>query len=306
MRRIAGWMMSNRPIDGILLLNKPTVLSSNQALQRVKRLLGAKKVGHTGSLDPLATGMLPLCLGEATKYSQYLLNADKTYQATGMLGVCTTTGDAEGEVTQTASSLSVSKAELLVILERFQGVTQQVPSMFSALKHQGRPLYELARAGIEVERAARTICVTQLTLDAFDGIYFEITVTCSKGTYIRNLVEDIGMALGVGAHVTRLHRRSVAGFEHAPMYTLERLEQMDNEARLQCLLPPDTPLQHYPAIQLTDTEAQTLRLGQVLRHEQPFTVGLCRLYAPMFIGLGEYTTEGVLKSRRLSALESQS
>src|SRR3990167_2002520 len=193
-------------VDGILLLNKPLGLTSNAALQQVKRYYHAEKAGHTGSLDPLATGMLPICFGEATKFSQYVLLSDKTYLATGLLGTKTSTGDAEGEIIASIDKVNVSEDALLAVLKGFQGETLQLPSMFSALKHQGIPLYRYARKGIVIEREPRPIQIHELQLVGYDGKQFVIKVSCTKGTYIRNLIEDIGEKLGTFAYVNQLHR----------------------------------------------------------------------------------------------------
>src|SRR3989338_3654622 len=200
------------PLHGLILLNKHQDISSHSAMYKVKRLFQAEKAGHTGSLDPLATGMLPICLGEATKFSQYLLDADKSYQATGLLGSQTDTADSTGKVIACTESFSVTLGQLQQALEQFKGEVVQTTSMYSALKFQGRPLYEYARQGIAVDVKARNIAIHDLQLLAFDGQSFTIRVSCSKGTYIRNLVEDIGLALGVGAHLTQLHRLYTAGF----------------------------------------------------------------------------------------------
>jgi len=202
-----------RSLDGILVLDKPSGVSSNRALQMAKRLYGAAKAGHTGSLDPLATGVLPLCFGEATKFSQFLLDADKAYESTFVLGVATATGDAEGEVQVTGDASAVTEADVAAALDTFRGEIEQVPSMYSALKHQGQPLYKLARQGKEVERKTRRVVIKQLDLRAFRGgaqAQVDIYLECSKGTYVRSLAEDLGAVLACGAHVSRL-RRTRAG-----------------------------------------------------------------------------------------------
>ncbi|KTC91724.1 tRNA pseudouridine(55) synthase TruB [Fluoribacter dumoffii] len=288
--------------DGILLLNKSVGMTSNTALQKAKRLLGAKKVGHTGSLDPLATGMLPLCFGEATKVCQFLLDADKCYETTGLLGIKTNTADATGEVTARVERFSISTEQLLDVLMQHTGHIKQVPSMFSALKHHGTPLYRLAREGVTVERKAREILISDLQLTAFDGIQFSLTVRCSKGTYIRNLVEDIGDALGVGAHVTRLHRVYTAGLENMPMYTLDEIEAMSMSERMACLIPMDKAVDHLEQITLLDDEIVTIRQGRIVTNKVDVEVADCvRLYdeRAQFIGLGERNIKGDIKAKRL-------
>lgn len=291
-------------INGILLLNKSTGMTSNKALQKAKNLFGAKKAGHTGSLDPLATGMLPLCFGEATKICQFLLDADKCYETTGLLGIKTNTSDSTGDVVAYAEMFSISEPQLSAVLTQYKGAIKQVPSMFSALKHQGMPLYRLAREGIEVERKAREIFISNLALDAFDGAQFSLTVACSKGTYIRNLVEDIGDALGVGAHVTRLHRLYTSGLDELPMHTLDDLEQMSLAERMACLVPMDRAVDYLKQIILSDEEIQTIRQGKIVNKELDGDVVDCvRLYdeRSQFIGLGELATNGELRAKRLLA-----
>lgn len=290
-------------VDGILLLNKPYGLTSNAVLQQVKRLYRAKKAGHTGSLDPMATGMLPICFGEATKFCQYLLEADKCYEVTGLLGIKTNTSDAMGEITARTSAFTVSESELLQVISRFLGHSKQVPSMFSALKHRGTPLYKYARAGFDISREARDIIIHDLTLIAFDGHYFSLKVTCSKGTYIRNLVEDIGDALGVGAHVTRLHRCYTAGFAEEAMQTLDELNLKSGDDLAQYLLPIERAVHSFPRVSLDREAAAALREGKVLSHISPpdRVLGCVRLYQDEehFIGLGDLDLNGALKVRRL-------
>ena len=223
-----------RPVDGIVVVDKIKGASSNDVLQRVKRLFGAAKAGHTGSLDPLATGVLPICLGEATKFSQFLLESDKSYRTLVQLGVKTTTGDAEGEVVEKCP-VQVTRSDVEAVVERFRGQIQQVPSMYSALKYKGQPLYKLARKGIEVERPARTISIFRNDLISFDGDQFELEVDCSKGTYIRTLVEDIGDALGCLAHVKELRRLKAGPYEEQQSYSLNDLEQVKSAGRAEAL-----------------------------------------------------------------------
>lgn len=289
-------------LDGILLLNKSEGMTSNTALQKAKRLLGVKKAGHTGSLDPLATGMLPLCFGEATKVCQFLLDADKCYQTVGLLGIKTNTADATGEVIARADAFTVSEENLLAVLTQHTGHIKQIPSMFSALKHKGIPLYRLAREGIHIEREAREIVISMLQLNAFDGIQFSLTVTCSKGTYIRNLVEDIGDALGVGAHVTRLHRVYTSGLENMPMYSLEELEAMPLSERVACLIPMDRAVDYLEQVTLLEDEVVAIRQGRVVTNKIGVEMADCvRLYneKAQFIGLGERNTQGDIKAKRL-------
>jgi tRNA pseudouridine55 synthase len=289
-------------VHGILLVDKPQGLSSNAVLQRVKHLLGAKKAGHTGSLDPLATGMLPVCLGEATKVSQFLLEADKTYDATGLLGIKTNTADAMGEVISRVETFDVSEIQLRAVLSQFMGTTQQTPSMFSALKHQGKPLYDYARRGIDIPRPPREITIHDLSLHMFDSQQFYIRVRCSKGSYIRNLVEDIGEALGCGAHVTQLRRIQTAGFSPDAMVTLDALAELTLEARRALLRPMDCAIEHLPAITLTLEQADRLRQGQAISTSlEQFTPGIIRVYENLsgFIGLGEWINPQELKAKRL-------
>ncbi len=290
-------------INGILLINKPQGKSSNAALQIAKRLFGAKKAGHTGSLDPLATGMLPVCFGEATKLCQYLLNADKCYQTTGHLGIQTDSSDSTGKIIKTVDSFSITKKNIEDVLSTFKGATKQTPSMFSALKHQGSPLYKYAREGIEIEREPRDIVISLLELEGFDGQQFSLKVKCSKGTYIRNLVEDIGEQLKVCAHVTQLHRCYIAGFEQEKMYSLTELESMTEEEKLQILMPLDAAVTHLPLIALAAQDALALAQGKTLALDTLALAGTVRLYNEdnVFIGIGECTDGGLLKSKRLIA-----
>ena len=294
-------------VNGIVLVNKPQGLSSNAVLQRVKHLFKAKKAGHTGSLDPLATGMLPICFGEATKFCQYILDADKCYEATGLLGITTDTGDSMGQVISETSALSVSEHHLREILPSFLGEIQQVPPMYSALKHQGKPLYHYARQGISIERPARTLVISDLMLNAFENPSFDLTITCSKGTYIRSLVESIGDALQVGAHVTRLHRTYTAGFEGERMYTLDELINYSEPQLIETLLPMDRAVMHLPSCVISSDNLAVLRNGQqVIFPSTSIAPGLVRLYevSGEFLGLGELLDSQRLVSKRLFAFES--
>ncbi len=289
-----------RAVDGVLLLDKPIGLSSNQALQQVKRLYQAAKAGHTGSLDPLATGLLPICFGEATKFSHFLLNADKSYRALIRLGSTTTTGDAEGEML-TRTEVKVTAKALNAALRQFVGVIEQVPPMYSALKHQGKALYEYARAGVDIERAARKVTIHEITLNRFEQDEVEITVSCSKGTYIRTLAEDIGYALGCGAHLAGLRRLTSAHLSLKNSLTLEQLEAMAAEQRDQSLLPVDALIENLPKVQLDEDSVFYLLQGQAVWKSGLNIEGLLRLYAADgdFLGIGEQTPEGKIAPKRL-------
>ncbi|KTD34779.1 tRNA pseudouridine synthase B [Legionella moravica] len=289
-------------INGIFLLNKPEGITSNSALQKVKRIFGAKKAGHTGSLDPLATGMLPICFGEATKICQYLLDADKCYETTGVLGIKTNTSDSTGQVIAQVDDFCITEDQLSAILAQYKGVIRQTPSMFSALKHNGTPLYRFAREGIEIERQPREIVISQLHLNNFDGTHFSLTVQCSKGTYIRNLVEDIGDSLEVGAHVTRLHRLYTSGFENMPMYSIDEILTMSHDELHDCLISMDKAIDYLKSITLSDDEVITIRQGRVIQNKIEDNRGDCvRLYdeRAQFLGLGEQLANGDLKAKRL-------
>lgn len=291
-------------INGILLIDKPGLLSSNTVLQSVKRLLNARKAGHMGCLDPLATGMLPLCFGEATKFSQFGLDADKCYAVTACFGVTTDTGDAQGEVLQTVSNITITSETVSQHLPTFEGDILQIPPMYSALKYQGKKLYELARVGKEVPRAPRPVSIYQFTLTHFDYPYAEFLVRCSKGTYIRTLIEDVGTALGVGAHVTQLRRLYTAGFEQHDMLSLEECETLSVEELCNKLLPMDILLNHFPIVTLSPFELKTVYLGQPIHFVSDVAEGCVRLYDELghFQGLAEWEpTVGMLKPKRLLA-----
>lgn len=290
-----------RAVNGVLLLDKPVGITSNAALQIVKRLFQAEKAGHTGTLDPFAGGLLPLCLGEATKFSQYLLDADKTYRAVMRLGVTTATGDPEGEVLDTRA-VSVTRAALHAAIARFIGTIEQTPPMYSALKHQGKPLYEYARAGIEIERKSRRIHIRSIDLCAFDGIQATLDVRCSAGTYIRTLAEDIGTVLGCGAHLTALTRTASGGFQLHQAVSLASLENSDMAARDRLLLPVDSLVAHLPRIELNDAESAALLKGQRLTLAACAQLaGLVRAYncQQRFLGLVELQAHGLAIARRL-------
>lgn len=292
-----------RAVNGVLLLDKPVGLSSNAALQTVKRLFNARKAGHTGSLDPLASGLLPLCLGEATKVSGYLLDADKSYRFTCRLGATTATGDAEGEVLETRPVPPLDQDQVEAVLERFRGGIDQVPPMYSALKHQGQRLYKLARQGVEVERQPRRVTIHRLELIGLEGEFLTCEVHCSKGTYVRTLAEDIGRILGCGAHVSELRRTGVAPYDADQMVTLDQLRELAEqgfEALDRCLLPVDTALQSWPAVHLNDDSAYYLNGGQAVMVPRAPTSGWVRLYqGEQFLGLGEILDDGRVAPRRL-------
>lgn len=297
---MAQFRRERRPIDGVLLLDKSVGVSSNHALQRVKHLYRAERAGHTGTLDPLASGLLPITLGEGTKYSGYLLDADKAYRAVLRLGQRTTTGDAEGEVVE-ERPVAVTRAQLDATIARFTGAIGQVPPMYSALKRDGRPLYELARAGITVERAARPVTISRIEIVSFDLPAVAIDVDCSKGTYIRTLAEDIGEALGCGAHLTALRRTRTGAASIADSISLERLQQLAPADLDAILFPMDRFLAHFARIDLDAAQTGALMNGQPVRTNYRVAPGMVRVFAPegRFLGLGELDAEGELQPRRL-------
>lgn len=270
-------------ISGIVLLDKPAGMTSNKVLQILKRIFRAKKAGHTGSLDPLATGMLPICFGDATKYSQYMLDADKQYTATAKLGIKTDTSDSDGIIIQTKPVENITAEKIENVLKKFRGEILQIPSMFSALKHNGQPLYELARKGIQVERKARPITIFELELKSFSVDEFSIHVHCSKGTYIRNLVEDIGDELGCGAHVIGLRRTAVGHFTPDQMIPLSQFdaikEAQDWGALDPYLLPMDELLEGTPKLIVDTQQEYALRHGQRIEYPNPPESDCIRLYS---------------------------
>ncbi len=293
-----------RDVNGILLLDKPTGITSNEALQQVKRLYFAKKAGHTGSLDPLASGILPICLGEATKVSAFLLDADKRYQVRCQLGVTTATADAEGEILETRPVGTYTAEKLDQVFEEFRGDIEQVPPMYSALKHEGQRLYKLARQGVEVEREARPVSIYELTLTGQGEDWLDINVHCSKGTYVRTLAEDIGERLGCGAHVSALRRTSVGPYSDSEMVTLEQLEALkadDMPAMDDLLLPIETALTQWPDVELSADASFYLQQGQPVLVPHAPTSGWVRLYATnrLFLGMGEILDDGRVAPRRL-------
>lgn len=289
-------------MNGILLLDKPVGITSNAALGRAKKILGIRKAGHTGSLDPLATGLLPLCFGEATKVSAWLLDSDKTYLAEIFLGRTTASGDADGEITGEAPVPGLSMHEVESVLGEFRGEIKQVPPMHSALKQGGVRLHELARRGIEVERQPRRVIIHALELRGLDLPRILIEVRCSKGTYIRTLAMDIGARIGCGAHLSALRRTASGPFRLADAVTLDELEAMDRESASALLLPPDAALCDWPALDLDVNEATRIRHGQILAWPGNQHDGPVRLYhGGIFIGIGEMDA-GRLRPRRLFAL----
>jgi tRNA pseudouridine55 synthase len=293
---------ARQPIDGVLLLNKQVGITSNAALQKAKWLLNAKKAGHTGTLDPFADGLLPLCFGEATKFSAYLLDADKRYRAVLQLGVTTTTGDPEGEILATRE-VDISRAAVEAVLPSFMGEIEQIPPMHSALKHQGRPLYEYARAGIEIERPPRKVTIRSLELIECAPPRLVLDVQCSAGTYIRTLAQDLGAALGCGAHLTALTRTAAGGFNLGQAHTLAELEALDPTQRQALLLSADCLVAHLPAVQLDESGVAALCQGRSVAHPAA-EPGLTRVYAAphTFIGLAD-ADAGHLVPRRLIATQ---
>lgn len=297
----AGW----RALDGVLLLDKPAGITSNTAVQRVRRMYSAAKAGHTGTLDPLATGLLPICLGEATKFSHLLLEATKAYLATIRLGVTTTTGDLEGEVTGRIP-VTVEKGDVEKVLPLFVGEILQTPPMYSAIKRNGQPLYKLARAGKELPREPRQVVISDLKMHGMEGEEIEISLICSKGTYVRVLAEDIGRKLGCGACLSRLRRTAVGDFSLSTgAVTFEQLEPLTLRDREALLLPADALVAALPRVDLDVGEADRLKRGQQIEvgHEVARSAGLARIYGPdhEFLGVAEVTAPGRIVPRRLKS-----
>jgi tRNA pseudouridine55 synthase len=296
-----------RAVSGVILLDKPLGLSSNQAMQRVKHLYQAEKAGHTGSLDPLATGLLPICLGEATKFANFLLDADKSYLAHVRLGIKTSTADAEGEIIQ-QKAVHIEQTQLQQVLKQFEGEIRQTPPIYSALKVDGKPLYAYARAGQQVEIKARLVNIHQLELVSWQAEQLVLQVTCSKGTYIRTLAQDIGEQLGCGAHLSALRRLSTGNFNIQQAYTLEDLSRMNLSQLDALLLPVDVKMQHLAKISLTEQQANSILHGQPIATEQDFKINeIIRLYKNRgeFIGLAECLTLGKLNPKRLIRQNSE-
>lgn len=297
--------IQRRKVDGILLLDKPLGVSSNTILQTIKRLFAAEKAGHTGSLDPLATGMLPICFGEATKFSQHLLEADKHYLVTAKLGIKTTTADCEGSVVEELPVPNLNAQQLEHYLSSFKGEIEQTPSMFSALKFQGQPLYKLARKGVEIERAPRTIQIHQIIITKLELPFFQLEVQCSKGTYIRNLIEDIGNAIGCNAHVTELRRLGSGPFAAHQMHCYDSLraivETQNVEALDQFLLPIDSALNNWPEVTVSDAALYYLSRGQAVILPYAPSKGWVRLKHRnnSFLGIAEILSDGKVAPRRM-------
>lgn len=294
-----------RDIHGVFLLDKPQGMSSNDIMQKVKRIFQANKAGHTGALDPLATGMLPICLGEATKFSQFLLDADKRYLVTAKLGERTDTSDAEGQIVETRE-VKVKTPEILTALEQFRGDILQVPTMFSALKHNGKPLYEYARQGITVEREARPITIFELSFIEYNVPYLTLEVHCSKGTYIRTLVDDLGEVLGCGAHVTMLRRTAVADYPTEKMLDWNALQALAEPQDLSLLdallLPIDTAVANLPTLTLDESQAQGIGFGQRVKFDNPNSLqGQVRLFSHenRFLGVAVIDENNVIRPQRL-------
>lgn len=305
--RAGGTKIVRRPVHGVLLLDKPLGLSSNDALQKAKRLYRAEKAGHTGTLDPLATGLLPLCFGAATKFSQVSLDADKRYLATLKLGATTTTGDAEGDVLETRPVGHLTRADLEAACRRFTGPVEQVPPMHSALKKDGKPLYEYARQGIEVERAPRSVVIHGIDIVGGEDDAWTLEVRCSKGTYIRTLAEDIGAALGCGAHLTALRRTGSGPLSLDGSLTLEELAGMTEAQRDAALLGADSLVADWPRVQLGDEDAGRFLSG--VRRRLPLAdAPRVRVYGPQpqaFLGSGHIAAGELISTRLLSPLEVQ-
>jgi tRNA pseudouridine55 synthase len=307
-----------RAVNGIILLNKGLGLSSNHALQQVKRMFNAAKAGHTGALDPLATGMLPICLGEATKFSQFLLDTDKTYQVTAKLGVRTTTSDADGEVVET-HPVNITEVQLISACEKFKGPIKQVPSMFSALKHQGKPLYFYARQGIDIPREARDITIFSLSIDRFETDEVDMTVHSSKGTYIRSLVDDIGQLLGCGAYVSKLHRTQVTDYPADKMMTMESLQALRNQIDIemtdllddqtftaldQLLMPMDSAVKTLDSVKIEQIAEGFFRNGNPVNfigstgYAQDSLIRVYSKDSGLFLGVGFIDSDGKVAPKR--------
>ena len=294
-----------RPINGVLIVDKPLGISSNDVVQRAKRLFDAQKVGHTGSLDPLATGVLPLCFGEATKFSQYLLDSDKKYWTRIKLGVTTATGDADGEVTGGSDASQVTAYAVEQALEKFRGEIEQIPSMYSALKHQGQPLYKLARRGVEVERKARSVTIFSNELVKFNGGELELNIHCSKGTYVRTIAEDLGHALGCGGHVIGLRRLAAGPYVGSEAISFEQLEAYTDLESLDSLLKPiGSSVKDWPKVRMATDTAHYLLQGQSVQVAKAPTEGWVQLLeiaeeGDVFLGVGEVLADGRIAPRRL-------
>jgi tRNA pseudouridine55 synthase len=299
-----------RPINGIIVIDKPTGRSSNHVLQQVKRLFNAQKAGHTGSLDPLATGLLPVCLGDATRISSYLLDADKSYRVECQLGVVTDSGDSDGNVIAESPVPEIEQVQIETIIEGFVGEQDQVPPMYSALKHQGQPLYKLARQGIEIERKARRVTIYDIKLVSLTSDTLCFDVSCSKGTYIRSLIEDIGQQIGCGAHVTMLRRTSVAGYNESQSITIDDLVTLSEQgldSLDELLLPPEQALADWPKLSLTAEQTEAVLHGQQLSLALEQVGQLLCLFneQQQFIGIAEVIEGGVLAPKRIFQSQQQ-
>lgn len=294
-----------RDINGILLLDKPVGISSNRALQQIKGMFNAKKAGHTGSLDPLASGLLPLCFGEATKLSSFLLDSDKSYYTECQLGVTTSSGDAEGEILESKTVPQFDVSQIEAVLAEFTGEIMQLPPMHSALKMNGQPLYKLARQGLEVEREPRKITIYDIKLISLEADKLVIDVKCSKGTYIRTLAEDIGKKLGCGAHVSALRRYQVGLFHLDHAIKLETVQEMRDEkafsAMDELIIPMENALENWPSVELSDDAAHYLRQGQPVLVPRAPAEGWVRLFEKQgdFLGVGEIQDDGLIAPKRL-------
>ncbi len=291
--------IQRRPVNGVFLLNKPLGISSNAALQKVRWLYRAEKAGHTGALDPLASGLLPICLGEATKFSHYLLDSTKRYQTTIQLGHSTTTGDVEGEILLQAEIPELDEERIRQVLAQFKGNIEQVPPMYSALKKEGRPLYELARKGIEIEREARPVSIYAIELLSFTAQSITLDITCSKGTYIRVLGEDIAQALGSYGHLTYLHRIKTGPFDLIPSYTIEYLESLNEAKREALLLPVYAPVDHFPKIQVPEGRSEYFSRGMESNIEHIAETQVLVFDGEKCLGLAEITDKKRLVPKRV-------
>lgn len=288
-----------RSISGVFLLNKPLGISSNAALQKVRWLYRAQKAGHTGALDPLASGLLPICLGEATKFSHYLLDSVKRYHTTVQLGHSTVTGDVEGEILLEKAVPELSEQRIQAVLQQFKGDIQQVPPMYSALKKEGRPLYELARQGIEIEREARPITIENIALLSFTANSITLDITCSKGTYIRVLGEDIAKALNTEGHLTYLHRIKTGHFDLIPSYTIEYLESLTEQQREDLLLPAYAPVDHFQKIQVPEGRSEYFSRGMESNIDAAADAQVLVFDGERCLGLAEITEQKRLVAKRV-------
>lgn len=287
-------------ISGLLLIDKPLGFSSNQALSKIKWIFSAKKAGHTGTLDPLATGLLPICFGEATKFSSHLLNSEKTYEASIKLGWKSSTGDAEGKLTE-SKIISLSLEKLQKELKSFIGLSKQTPPMFSALKYNGQPLYKLAREGVKIERQEREINISELILLNYSKNIIKIEVTCSKGTYIRTLAEDIANKLGMDGYLTELRRTKIGKLNINEAFSIENISTLSSDKRKSCIKPTEVLVDRYPKLSLLDSEVDFIKNGQPIKLKKKLNTEIYTLFtkSKVFIGLGEIDSNNLLKVVRL-------